>query len=100
MIRGLRSFGTVFYDHRVIVVFGGIAEHRLIDTIYYLDIGGEDGWKESEMKCPKPGMCNAVLMGDTVHLLPYYAWNDHYSAPIAHILPRELLRDANVRCVV
>ncbi len=42
MINGIRSFGTVFYDCRVIIVLGGIESHNLINSLYYLYLNSEE----------------------------------------------------------
>ena len=86
LINGSRSFGTIFYKNRYIVIFGGIENHTLVDCIYYLDILSDDGWKESDFKLPRRGMCNTILNGDRVHIMPYYAYNGHWSIDVHRIL--------------
>ena len=85
------------YNERVIITFGGEklseSDHVEIDNIYYIDIVSDDGWIECELKVPKKGLCEAVLIDDEyVHIIPSYDYYDHFIINIDDLLPNELLK--------
>ena len=88
------QFGSVMYKNRVIITFGGRDDsNETIDNIYYLDLlDANSGWKESKLKCPKSSTYNATILDDeTVHIVPFYVHQDHYSIPIKRLLPSKLI---------
>ena len=99
MIKKLRSFGYILYNNQVITIFGGRCKdfYTKNQTIYYLDLFSNDGWKESKLKCPKPGECHAVNVDDKyVYILPSY--DDHkdiFKIQIVDILPSNLIKQNN-----
>ena len=96
MKKRLCGFGWVLYDDRIIITFGGWTCDGSFncENIYYLDLENDnDSWKESKLKCPKPGACNALIRDNkTVHIMPYFSFKDHYCIDIAELLPTDLIR--------
>ena len=98
MKQKMGGFGWVLYDDRIIITFGGWIQNQPFaskcDEIYYLDLENKNGsWEESKLKCPKPGACNALIKDNkTVHIMPYFLYQDHYSIDIADILPSNLIK--------
>ena len=94
----LCGFGSVFYDNRIIIVFGGRTKfsHRC-DQIYYLDVTTYDSkWIQIQnVKCPFRGCCNALLVQkeSIVHLLPFGNYNHHTTINVYNLLPMELLNN-------
>ena len=93
----LRAFGSVLYDDRVIIVFGGEGKSGYQDSIRYLDLNGFT-WKKSKLKLPQSGKYHAVLMdsGD-VHILPFYTNKNHYTINVCKILPKSLIKTIVMR---
>eukprot|EP01084_Bolivina_argentea_P059253 108164_1 len=89
----LHGFGSVLYDDRVIIMFGGKIEgNHQRDNIYYLDLNSNNGWKECMLKVPKPGSCNAVLINHKIiHILPYSSYTNHWSIHVKDLLPATLV---------
>ena len=77
----MRSFGSILYDDRIIITFGGICGiSGKMDNIYYLNLYDNNGWKESKIKCLKSGACHALLLNNNiVHIFPYYDYKDYFS---------------------
>merc|ERR1712154_306599 len=97
MMKKLSAFGYVLYDDRILIIFGGsTVDDKKVDDIYYIDLMSKDkeseGWKESTMKCPKSGDCQAVLVDDeTIHIIPYYEYTEHFSIDVSYLIPSNLL---------
>ena len=92
----LCGFGSVLYDDRILIVFGGRTKFsHLCNRIYYLDVTASDSkWIEIEnVKCPFHGCCNALLVQkeSIVHLLPFGNYNHHTTINVYNLLPSELL---------
>ena len=90
----MHGYGSLLYDDRIIVVFGGkIAGNLDIEDIFYLDLEDMNGWKKCEhAKMAKPGSCNAVVLDESVHILPYSSFNDHFVINIRELLPASLIK--------
>ena len=89
----LSAFGHILYDNRIIITFGGETKHlEWIKDIYYLDLTNhKKGWKKSKLQMDRVGACNALIIGDTVHILPFNDYKQHYKITIYQILPEKLL---------
>eukprot|EP01084_Bolivina_argentea_P031671 58615_1 len=104
MLMKLYNFGYLLYDHRIIITFGGSTRSHGtkanynngdVDSIFYIDLFGDNCWKESKLKCPKKGACNAVIINKTVHIMPFWGrYADHVCIDISSILPKKLLKES------
>eukprot|EP01084_Bolivina_argentea_P267396 453884_1 len=91
MLTKLSGFGYVLYKDRILITFGGQTENfKLIDTIYYIDLQNNNSWKQSKLKCPKPGFCNAVIINEIIQIFPNGSYCDHFSVNISDIIPLNL----------
>eukprot|EP01084_Bolivina_argentea_P164646 286226_1 len=93
LVQKLCSFGSVLYNDRVIITFGGEIENEVdIDKIYYIDLLSNNGWKQSKLRLPKPGSCNALIRNKkTIHLTPFVSYADHLCVDISDVLPYSLI---------
>eukprot|EP01083_Nonionella_stella_P217571 781054_1 len=89
----MKGFGYVLYDDRIIITFGGASREGAVNNIYYIDLFGDDNWKESKIKCPRGEQCQAVLINnDLVEIVPWIgAHPTHSSIKIAELLPPSLI---------
>jgi len=99
----LCGFGHVLFKN-FILIFGGIADRKYLDTIYLLDLKkSNQGWTVlKHTKCPLKSEYLAVLAaGDNIHLFAtlnkYPNWKEsergHYSLPISRILGSNYVYD-------
>ncbi len=81
------------YDDRVVIMFGGKIEGNVQkDSVYYLDLNNDDGWKECDVTVPNAGSCNAVVLNDKIiHLLPYSSYTHHCWTDVKDLLPDALV---------
>eukprot|EP01083_Nonionella_stella_P261750 890802_1 len=93
-----QQFTAVLYDNRVVIAFGGYkwSDYRdvsngQLDDIYYMDLYGDAEWNKANVKCPKSGNCNVVIVNNIVHIMPWYGYDDHFYIKISDLLPAKLL---------